>query len=267
MKLKKKIINIILHPYSSYQVLQKIIFDKYFQHFCEEKAKQFFVKNNEIEYFKTVKNSEIGPEFLDLKRLYNLIINRKPRCVLEFGSGFSTIAITLALRKNYKKNKILGKLFSIDGNEKWLENTKNKFHEDLADYVKFYYSKPYISKFKDQLVTYHEVLPDISPNFIYLDGPAPNDVVNSINGLTFNSKIIEKGEEGKIFFEKNTRRIVSADILMYESTSPSDFFILVDKRYSNANVLEKSLLFDYIIKKKLHFGGSVSFEKKYQPYP
>ena len=265
MKLKK-IINFIKYPYLNYLLFKKVIFDKYFYNFFEEKAKQFFIKNNEIKYFKIGKNSEIAPEFLDLKKLYDLIIDRKPRCVLEFGSGFSTITIALALKKNHEKSKVSGKLFSVDGNEKWLDNTKNKLHEDLADYVKFYYSKPYISKFKDQLVTYHEVLPDISPNFIYLDGPAPDDVVNSINGITFNSKTIEKGD-GKIFFKKNPRRIVSADVLMYESTSPSDFFILVDKRYSNANFLEKSLLFDYIIKKQLYFGGSVTFEKKYQPYP
>ena len=30
---------------------------------------------------------------------------------------------------------------------------------------------------------------DISPNFIYLDGPAPDDVIGDINGLSFNSKI------------------------------------------------------------------------------
>ena len=147
-----------------------------------------------------------------------------------------------------------------------MENTKNKLDKNLLDYVKFYYSKPYISKYKDQLVTYHEVLPDISPNFIYLDGPAPDDVVNTLNGITFNSKTI-KNENGKVFFEKKSRRIVSADVLMYESTSPSDFFILVDKRYSNANFLESSLLFDYIVKKQLYFGGTVTFEKKYQPYP
>ena len=160
----------------------------------------------------------------------------------------------------------MGKLFSVDGNKKWLENTENKLHEDLLEYAKFYYSKPYISKFKDQIVTYHEILPDISPNFIYLDGPAPYDVVNTINGITFNQKTIKKENEN-VFFEKSTRRIVSADVLMYESTSPADFFILVDKRYSNANFLEKTLLFDYIVKKRLHFGGTVTFEKKYQPYP
>ena len=265
MKLKK-IVNIIRYPNLNYLLLKKVIFDKYLKNFFEEKARRFFVENNKIRYFKTIENSEIKPEFIDLKNLYNLIIDRKPRCVLEFGSGFSTIAITLALKKNCEKNNILGKLFSVDGNEKWLENTKNKLDKNLLDYVKFYYSKPYISKYKDQLVTYHEVLPDISPNFIYLDGPAPDDVVNTLNGITFNSKTI-KNENGKVFFEKKSRRIVSADVLMYESTSPSDFFILVDKRYSNANFLERSLLFDYIVKKQLYFGGTVTFEKKYQPYP
>ncbi len=262
----KKILNLIKYPYLNFKLLHKIILDKFFKNHFEKKSKKFFSKNNQLLYFKLGVDNELKPEFIDLKNLYDLIIERKPRCVLEFGSGFSTIAIALALKKNNEIKNIEGKLFTVDGNKKWIENTKNKLHKDLSNYVKFYYSQPYISKFRDQLVTYHETLPDISPNFIYLDGPAPNDVVNDINGLSFNSKVIEKNN-GQKFFEKNTRRIIAADILLYESTSPSDFFILVDRRYSNANFLEKNLIFNYDIKKKLYFGGNITFEKKYQPYP
>ena len=62
------------------------------------------------------------------------------------------------------------------------------------------------------------------------------------------------------------RRIVASDILLYESSSPSDFFILVDKRYVNVNFLINNLKYKYTVKKDLAF-GIVTFEREYQPYP
>ena len=53
---------------------------------------------------------EVKPEFIDLKNIFELITSRKPKCVLEFGVGFSTICIALALKENEKKrnNQIIG---------------------------------------------------------------------------------------------------------------------------------------------------------------
>ena len=76
-------------------------------------------------------------------------------------------------------------------------------------------------------------------------------------------KLIEDND-GKSKFDKKHRRMIAADPLLYETTSPSDFFKLVDRRFSNANVLKKNLKFDYDIKFDLSFGGRVTFEKNYQ---
>ena len=54
------------------------------------------------------------PNFIDLERLYKLIIKRKPKVILEFGSGFSTIAICLALREIKAKENFIGKLISVE---------------------------------------------------------------------------------------------------------------------------------------------------------
>ena len=70
----------------------------------------------------------------------------------------------------------------------------------------------------------------------------------------------------KFKYIKKHRRIIAADPLLYETTSPSDFFILVDRRWSNANFLKKNFKLDYDIKFDLSFGGRVTFEKKYQTF-
>jgi len=112
-------------------------------------------------------------------------------------------------------------------------------------------------------------LPNISPNFIYLDGPNTESVRGKIRGLSFGEKIPDPRSDRMIKTREGNmlnRRIVASDILLYESSSPSDFFVLVDRRYVNTNFLINNLKYKYTLKKDLAF-GIVTFERKYQPYP
>lgn len=252
MNIKKNLLNFFNHPLFTIKLINKIVINFLFKEYVKKTSKKFFQNINKLEYFSLGDKKEIEPEYDDLRNLYKLIRKRKPKCVLEFGSGFSTIAISLALKDNWEKDKVMGNLYTVDGNEKWLLNTQNKMKSDLKKFVKFHFSKAFISTHNGQLVTFHEKLPDVVPNFIYLDGPSPHDVEGNIKGLSFN---------------KTSRRIISADTLLYESTAPADFFVLVDRRYSNSNFLEKNFIYEYKINKKIYLGGTVTFEKKYQPYP
>ena len=60
--------------------------------------------------------------------------------------------------------------------------------------------------------------------------------------------------------------MVNSDVLIYKSSAPQDFFILVDRLYVNMNFLSNNLKHKYTLKKDLAL-GIVTFEKKYQPYP
>ena len=125
-KLKKNISNLINHPFLTASLIYKILKNYFFLDYIEKKAKFFFIKNDFIKYFKTNDSNEFSPRWTDLKFMYDLIRKRKPTCVVEFGSGASTIAIGLGLRENELKDKIIGRLFSVDGNKQWIENTKKK---------------------------------------------------------------------------------------------------------------------------------------------
>tara|TARA_Y100001970_G_C14198685_1_gene839737 strand:+ start:346 stop:1173 length:828 start_codon:yes stop_codon:yes gene_type:complete len=270
-KFKKNIYNLIEHPILTLSLLYKVLKTYFFENYIKKKSKNFFIKNNLIKYIQTNDPKEIPPEWTDLKRIYDLVRSRKPHCTVEFGSGVSTIVIALALKENELKDKISGRLFSVEGNQYWMENTQKKIPEDLEKYVQFHFSKAVISNYNGQVASVHESLPNVSPNLIYLDGPSPDDVSGNINGISFQSKPIKKenGANNEIFYDycHNARRIVSADPLLYESTAPSDFFIFTDRRYTNANFLEKNLKYNYKIKKNITSGGCITFEKKYQPYP
>ena len=265
--IKKKYKNWLFNPVSFLQLFSAFTKKKIIVYY-ERRAVKFFKSKDIYKYFVSGDTSEIKPEFIDLKNIFELITSRKPRCVLEFGVGFSTICICLALKQN-EKNGFSGQLYTVDAEKYWLKNTEDKLPSELKKYVTFHYSSCSASKVNNQLVSIYDDLPNISPNFIYLDGPSPKSVMGNVRGLGFSKKISDlKSDEIIKTRETNMwyRRIVASDILLYESTSPSDFFILVDRRYVNMNFLSNNLKYKYTLKKDLAF-GIVTFEKKYQPYP
>ena len=265
--IRKKFKNLLLHPVLFLQLLSSIIKKKFIPIY-ERKAIDFFKSKDIYKYFVSGNKDEYKPDFIDLKNIFELITYRKPKCVLEFGVGFSTICISLALKEN-EKNGFFGHLYTVDAEKFWLKNTEDKFPPELKKYVTFHYSSCSVSTFNGQLVSHFDNLPNISPNFIYLDGPNPESVRGKIRGLGFSEKISDLRSDGIVKTrEVNiwTRRIVASNILLYESSSPHDFFILVDRRYINCNFLINNLKYKYTLKKDLAL-GIVTFEKKYLPHP
>ena len=214
--LKKKIINWFSNPHFVYELLISAIKKKFITQY-ENYCKNFFKNKNLLTYFISGKTNEFIPEFIDLKNLYKQILYRKPKCVLEFGVGFTTICIALALKENTKKG-FHGKLYTVDSEEDWLRNTEEKLPNELKKFVTFHPSPCSVHEMDGQLVTLYDNLPNISPNFIYLDGPSPQSVKGQIHGLGF----FEKNSTSQEM--KFIRRIVAADILLYESSAPADFF-------------------------------------------
>ena len=283
----KKIKNWLFNPIFFFQLLISIIKNK-FTRYYERRAIEFFKSKDIYKYFVSGNNDEPPTDFIDLKGIFESITSRKPKCVLEYGVGFSTICICLALKEN-EKNGFNGQLYTVDAEKFWLVNTESKLPPDLKKYVTFHYSPCSVTIFNNQLVSHYENLPNISPNFIYIDGPRPSSVKGKIHGLGFqeeNSNFkgdgIYRTEEGnkwhridgsekefRYLKEGNrwNRRIVSSDTLLYESSAPHDFFIRVDRQYCNSNFLINNLKHKYIVKKDLAFSGTVTFEKKYQPHP
>ena len=133
-----------------------------------------------------------------------------------------------------KKNKGsntggIGHLYTVDSEQNWIDNTVNKLNKVLSEFVTFSCSKIVVETIEHTLCHRHEVLPNIYPNFVYMDGPcggAPNSR-GSVHGLDFS---LEAG-----------RGVAAADVLLYESTAPLDFFILVDGRWKNCRFLKRYL--------------------------
>ena len=181
------------------------------------------------------------PQPADLVRLHKLVRDRKCFTVLEFGTGYSSIAIADALQKNQRdweaqarkpeiRNRFMFQLFCVDASGKWIERVRNAFPARLADRVHFHYSEVAAGTHNGQLCHRYERLPDVVPDFIYLDGPSAKDVKGNVNGLSF---------------QCDERTVMSGDLLLMESTFLPGTFILVDGRTNNARFLERNFTRSY----------------------
>ena len=195
-------------------------------------------KENNENIFDPVLNTtkKYNPQYTDLARLYDLIIKNKPFTVLELGVGYSTIVIAKALYENKKKfnennlknirNSKMFKIFSVDASHKWIEETKKNTPEYLLEHIEFRQSDVEIKEVNNQVCHVYKDLPDVNPEFIYLDGPHPLDPIGKINNISF--QCLE-------------RTPISADILYLESTMLPGTIILVDGRVNNVRFLKNNL--------------------------
>jgi len=179
----------------------------------------------------------IPPDVEDLVRIHKLIRTRMSFTVMEFGVGFSTIIIADALKKNKKdweqldpipkiRNRFQFQSYSVDTSKEWIDKTKERIPEDLIPYTNFHYSTVSMGLHQGQMCHFYDSLPDIVPDFIYIDGPDPQAVQGSINGMTFQCQ---------------ERTVMSGDLLLMEPILIPGTFVLLDGRTNNARFLKNNL--------------------------
>lgn len=185
----------------------------------------YLVKGADGEY-------DCGPKKqVDIANLYRRIIRNCPRHVIEFGCGFSSIAMAHALKMNFEKRGKKGTLHIVEASEKWADNVEKKL-SPFIDHVQIYRSTPQIQTIDGQLCHVFDRLPNVSPSMIYLDGPSAHDVQGSISGISM------KG----VAFE------CAADPLLYEWSFYSGFTMVVDGRFNNVEFLRRNLKRKYRIR-------------------
>lgn len=179
----------------------------------------------------------LAPDVNDLVRLHRLVRERPCLTVLEFGIGCSTIAIAHALaaceqergeavRAAAPRSSQLFQLFSVDANEGWIRHTRDRLPAELAHRVHVTHSAVRATTFAGRLCHAYDVLPDVVPDLIYLDGPDPADVKGTVSGLSFSIP---------------ERTVMAADILLMEPTLLPGTVVVVDGRESNVRFLLRNL--------------------------
>ena len=183
----------------------------------------------------------LEPDIDDLVRLHQLVRDRRVFTVLEFGTGYSTLVIADALAKNADdfaasdaEVELLPadafRVFTVDASEAWLATAMARIPCGLQTHVVASHSAVNTGTFKGQLCHFYDRLPNVVPDFIYLDGPDPRDVGGAINGLDFSHR---------------ERTVIAADLLVMEPTFVPGLMVLVDGRTNNARFLANNFRRSY----------------------
>ena len=172
-------------------------------------------------------------EMDDLIRLHYLIVNRKVTTIMELGVGKSTAVFDHALELNKKNHEkfVTSELrrsnsfqcHSIDNSEEWINITKKSYPFKNTT---LHYSGCNISTFNDRVCSFYEHLPNICPDFIYIDGPDQFSVDGEVRGIS--TRHLD-------------RTPMSADILPIEHFLLPGTLIVIDGRTANARFLKANL--------------------------
>lgn len=217
-----------MHPV---QMLRQIVIklQKMKRALRKKKAKQYIEKvglGEQLELFVDDNAYQYDP--IDLMTLHKYVRLKKPRKIVEYGSGYSTVTIAHALSLNMKENNSPIRFVAIEGNKQWCASSKSRFPVELKKLVEIKYSPASLQVYQGQICHMHDYLPNFSPDFILLDGPSPSDVTGTYN----NFKMV--AEDGK------RQYAMAADILMYESFLSPGTRIHIDSRYNNTSFLKNN---------------------------
>lgn len=176
-------------------------------------------------------------ELDDLIRLHFLITSRKVTKILEFGVGKSTIVFDHALSHNKKlfgdyvadnlRRNNSFECHSVENSKDWIESIEGKYK---TKNVFFHHSTCRMGTFNDRVCTFYESVPNICPDFIYLDAPDQFSVSGDIRGISTRDP---------------DRLPMSADILALEHFLLPGALIVVDGRTANARFLRANFQRDW----------------------
>lgn len=192
-------------------------------------------KQNDDPYYNVSKDlsEPFSAELDDLIRLHYLLTSRKVSTVLEFGVGKSTCVFDDALsynKKHYKdyiskhlRRSNAFECHSVDDDEKWLDFSQKSY---ATKNVFYHFSPVKMDTFNGRICTFYESLPNICPDFIYLDAPGLYSVKGEVRGIS----------------TAHTDRLpMAADILAFEHFLLPGTLIAVDGRSANARFLKANL--------------------------
>lgn len=106
----------------------------------------------------------------DMMRLYQAVRTHRPNIVIEFGAGYSTMAIITAMVENNH-----GFLFSVEDQPDWAMDVartfKTKMFKDYGHHLRVVSTRKYSSQVFDTEGWHYHDCPKVVPDMIYLDGP------------------------------------------------------------------------------------------------
>ena len=198
-----------------------------------------------------IQSDPYPPDLQDLYRLYQFIVLNKRLTVLEFGCGWSSLVMAHALRKvrdsyaddvsDLRRSQPFY-LSVVDNEEKFLTIAKNRIALEQLDNVEFSLSDVVVTTFNGRLCTQYSKLPQVNPDFIYLDGPDQFNVKGAVNSLSIAHQDFMP---------------MASDLLLIEHFLTPGTILVVDGRTANARFLERNFQRNWTYKHETQFDQTI----------
>ena len=183
-----------------------------------------------------VERQPFEPDLGDLARLHWIVLNRKVLTALELGSGHSTAVMANAMSilsphfGNWAaENLRVAQPFHVYAveEEQWFADiTTRRLKPNLTEFATVSRSSVQMILHDNRIATLYTKLPNVSPDFIYVDGPSQFATSEELNGFAFGDQC---------------RMPMSADVLRTEFFLEPGTLILIDGRTANARFLKSYL--------------------------
>ena len=199
-------------------------------------------------------------ELDDLFHLYSTVRRTSCVSVLEFGSGWSTVVLALALHENEEsfgeehrrlvRHPNPFQILTIDASGHWQEVALSRLPAWLKSTVRGVSCNVNLVDRYGSYVHLYDRVPDFVADLIYLDGPDPEQVHGAINGFAYS--------------ELHTLPM-GADILRIEPHLWPETMIITDGRTANARFLAAHLRRNWQV---IHdpFGDRTTFRLEETPF-
>ncbi len=214
---------------------------KYIENFFKKKKLYNFIKlkrkiNQNLN--NTIQKNLLKPDLKDLYRLYEYVVLNKRTTILEFGSGWSSLMLNIALKDLKKKyNQKIKKLrrhnpfelFILENEKKYLNISKKrilKYEKKLGNpkiKTNFFFSEVNMVLYKEKIATEYKKIPLCNPDLIYIDGPGQHKAKKDINGINTVHKDLMP---------------MMCDVLKFEYFFIPGTIIILDGRAANAKFLK-----------------------------
>ena len=129
------------------------------------------------------------------------------------------------VKKNLRRTNAF-QIFSVDTDKKYINYVKQNVSKKLSKHINFSFSNASMTKFNDRICAQFDKLPNVCPDFIYVDAPCFMHVKKDING---------------IHTRHPDRTIISCDVLKIEHLLLPGTLIIWDGQTNNARFTEVNL--------------------------
>jgi hypothetical protein len=174
-------------------------FRRLYDYQCEVKFKK--IDNGELYHLIkkiTEKSKSTGCEYSDYFNLYDSIIKRKAKNVLELGSGISTCVIAYALMKLHNDQNSKGIVVTMEESDFYHKNFLKIIPDELKIYIKSIYSPRKKSSYFNVIGCHYEDIPSIESGYDFVFIDAPQTIYPGERKKCFDSDLINLINENKL---------------------------------------------------------------------